>query len=92
MKSLEITPTNVDMCNLVCDTAIFKKMRFNEKFKVAEDTELFVRLYKNGISIKQMNSFPRNPYSVSIMEKNCVTIVFIRKIGDKNFNISWKKI
>jgi len=46
MKGLEINPTNLDMCNLVCDAAIFKKMRFNEKFKVAEDTEFFARLIR----------------------------------------------
>ena len=58
LKGLEINPTHLNMCNLVCDAAILKKMGFNEKFKVAEDTEFFARLRKNGISIKQINSFP----------------------------------
>ena len=58
MKGLEIRPSNLNMCNLVGDATIFKKMNFNEKFKVCEDTEFFARLKKNGISIKRMNGFP----------------------------------
>lgn len=57
-KGLEIMPTNLDMCNLVADAAIFKKMWFDESFPVGEDSELFARLWANGIKIRRGNAFP----------------------------------
>ncbi|MEM3739761.1 MAG: glycosyltransferase [Candidatus Korarchaeum sp.] len=58
LKGLEINPTNLNLCNLVCDADIFRKVRFNESFKCAEDTELFARLRKMGIKIEFVNAFP----------------------------------
>ncbi len=58
VKGLEITPTNLDMCNLVADVAIFKKIKFDETFPVEEDSELFARLRRNDVAIKQINAFP----------------------------------
>ncbi|MEM2742060.1 MAG: hypothetical protein QXD95_07945, partial [Nitrososphaeria archaeon] len=58
LKGLEINPTSLNLCNLVCDAAIFKKVRFDESFKCTEDTELFARLRKMGIKIGFVNAFP----------------------------------
>ena len=58
IKGLEIVPTNLDMCNLVADATIFKKMWFDENFPMGEDSELFARLRANGIKIKWINAFP----------------------------------
>ena len=57
-KGLEINPTDLDLCNLVCDASIFKKVRFDESFPIAEDTELFARLRKIGVKIEHVNAFP----------------------------------
>lgn len=58
LKGLEINPTDLDMCNLVCDALIFKQIRFDESFRIAEDTELFARLRKIGVKIEYINAFP----------------------------------
>jgi len=58
LKGLEINPTDLNLCNLVCDASIFKKVRFDESFKVCEDTELFARLRKMGVEIRFVNAFP----------------------------------
>jgi hypothetical protein len=58
MKGIEITPTDLDLCNLVCDRKIFSTMRFDEHFPVGEDTELFARMRKSGIVIEQVLGFP----------------------------------
>jgi glycosyltransferase involved in cell wall biosynthesis len=58
LKGLEINPTDLNLCNLVCDASIFKKVRFDESFKVREDTELFARLRKMGIEVGFVNAFP----------------------------------
>ncbi|MEM1646303.1 MAG: glycosyltransferase [Ignisphaera sp.] len=59
LKGLEINPTSLNLCNLVCDAEIFKKgVRFDESFKCAEDTELFARLRKMGVEIGFINAFP----------------------------------
>jgi GT2 family glycosyltransferase len=58
LKGLEINPTDLNLCNLVCDASIFKKIRFDESFKVREDTELFARLRKMGVEIRFVNAFP----------------------------------
>jgi len=57
-KGLEINPTDLDLCNLVCDASILKKARFDESFQISEDTELFARLRKKGIRIEHINAFP----------------------------------
>ncbi|MFX0132463.1 MAG: glycosyltransferase family 2 protein [Candidatus Hodarchaeota archaeon] len=58
IKGLEIRPTDLDCCNLVCDATILKNEKFNENFNVAEDSELFARLRKKGVKIEFINSFP----------------------------------
>ncbi len=58
MKGIEITPTSLDLCNLVCDRKIFDTMVFDERFPVGEDTELFARMRKSGIAIEQVFGFP----------------------------------
>ncbi|MEM1830964.1 MAG: glycosyltransferase [Desulfurococcaceae archaeon] len=58
LKGLEINPTSLNLCNLVCDAEIFKKVRFDESFKCAEDTELFARLRKMGVEVGFVNAFP----------------------------------
>jgi GT2 family glycosyltransferase len=58
MKGIEITPADLDMCNLVCDRRIFDTMRFDERFPVGEDTELFARMRKSGILIERVPGFP----------------------------------
>jgi len=58
LKGLEINPTSLNLCNLVCDASIFKNLRFDESFKVCEDTELFARLRKMGVEIGFVNAFP----------------------------------
>jgi GT2 family glycosyltransferase len=58
LKGLEINPTSLNLCNLVCDASIFKNVRFDESFKVCEDTELFARLRKMGVEIGFVNAFP----------------------------------
>ncbi|MCR8501752.1 MAG: glycosyltransferase [Candidatus Korarchaeota archaeon] len=58
LKGLEINPTSLNLSNLVCDAEIFRRFRFDESFKCAEDTELFARLRKMGIEIGFVNAFP----------------------------------
>lgn len=58
LKGLEINPTSLNLCNLVCDADIFRKVRFDESFKCAEDTELFARLRKMGVEVGFVNAFP----------------------------------
>jgi GT2 family glycosyltransferase len=58
MKGLEITPTSLDLCNLVCDRRVFETMRFDETFPIGEDTELFARMRRSGIAIEQVRGFP----------------------------------
>jgi glycosyltransferase involved in cell wall biosynthesis len=57
-KGLEINPTDLDLCNLVCDASIFKRVRFDEDFQIGEDTELFARVRKMGIKIEHTKAFP----------------------------------
>lgn len=58
IKGVEIQPTPLDLCNLVCDANILKKHKFDENFKTCEDTELFARLRKNGVNIQFAREFP----------------------------------
>lgn len=58
MKGIEITPTALDLCNLVCDRKIFDTMAFDESFPIGEDTELFARMRRSGIVIEQVWGFP----------------------------------
>ncbi len=58
LKGLEINPTDLDLCNLVCDASILKKEKFDKNFHIAEDVELFARLRKMGTEIRFVNSFP----------------------------------
>jgi GT2 family glycosyltransferase len=58
LKGLEINPTDLNLCNLVCDAAIFEKVKFDESFPIGEDTELFARLRKMGVRIERVNFFP----------------------------------
>ncbi|MEM4619636.1 MAG: glycosyltransferase [Desulfurococcaceae archaeon] len=58
LKGLEINPTSLNLCNLVCDADIFRKVRFDESFKCAEDTELFARLRRMGVEVGFVNAFP----------------------------------
>ncbi|MEM4620921.1 MAG: glycosyltransferase, partial [Desulfurococcaceae archaeon] len=58
LKGLEINPTSLNLCNLVCDAEIFKKVRFDESFKCTEDTELFARLRKMRVEVGFVNAFP----------------------------------
>jgi len=58
LKGLEINPTSLNLCNLVCDGSIFKETKFDETFLSSEDTELFARLRKMGVEIGFVNAFP----------------------------------
>jgi len=58
LKGLEINPTDMNLCNLVCDASIFERIRFDESFPISEDTELFARLRRFGVKIERINSFP----------------------------------
>jgi GT2 family glycosyltransferase len=58
LKGLEIVPYGLNLCNLVCDASILRQIRFDETFKICEDTELFARLRKNGVNIEYASSFP----------------------------------
>jgi glycosyltransferase involved in cell wall biosynthesis len=58
LKGIEINPTDLDLCNLVCDGSIFKETRFDESFRSSEDVELFARLRKMGVPIEFINAFP----------------------------------
>ncbi len=58
LKGLEIKPTDLDLCNLVCDASILKRIKFDESFQIAEDVELFARLRKMGAEIRFVNAFP----------------------------------
>jgi glycosyltransferase involved in cell wall biosynthesis len=58
LKGLEINPADLNLCNLVCDASIFKNVRFDESFKVREDTELFARLRRMGVEVGFVNAFP----------------------------------
>lgn len=57
-QGLEIKSQHLTTCNLVCDSSILKKVKFNEKFPVGEDTEFFARLKKENIKVKRIYSFP----------------------------------
>lgn len=58
LKGLEIKPTDLDLCNLVCDAEVIKGLKFDESFRICEDTELFVQSRKKGINIQFINAFP----------------------------------
>jgi glycosyltransferase involved in cell wall biosynthesis len=58
LKGLEIRPADLDLCNLICDASVFQKVRFDETFKICEDTELFAHLRKNGVIIDYVSGFP----------------------------------
>jgi glycosyltransferase involved in cell wall biosynthesis len=58
LKGLEINPTSLNLSNLVCDASIFKNIRFDERFRCAEDMELFARLKKMGIEFRFVDAFP----------------------------------
>lgn len=58
MHGLEIKSQPLTTCNLVCDSSVLKKVKFNEKFPVGEDTEFFARLKEENIKVKQTYSFP----------------------------------
>jgi glycosyltransferase involved in cell wall biosynthesis len=58
LKGLEIKPTDLDLCNLVCDADVIKGMTFDESFRICEDTEFFVQSRKKGIIIQFINAFP----------------------------------
>jgi len=58
LKGLEISPKNLNLCNLVCDGSIFRRTRFDETFLSCEDTELFTRLRTKGVEIGFVNAFP----------------------------------
>lgn len=58
LKGLEINPTSLNLCNLICDANIFRKVKFDESFKCTEDTELFARLKKMGFKVGFVYAFP----------------------------------
>ncbi|MEM3451797.1 MAG: glycosyltransferase [Nitrososphaerales archaeon] len=58
LKGLEINPTSLNLCNLVCDADIFRKVKFDERFKCTEDTELFARLRRMRVGVGFVNAFP----------------------------------
>ncbi len=58
LKGLEIKPTDLDLCNLVCKASLLKNQKFDDTFQVAEDVELFARLRKMGAEIRFVNAFP----------------------------------
>lgn len=58
LKGLEINPSDLDLCNLVCDASLFRSTRFDESYNSGEDVELFSRLRRMGIKIQFINAFP----------------------------------
>ena len=58
MKGIEIRPSDLDLCNLVCDAEIFRTVRFDESFVIGEDTELFAHLRRLGRIPEFVNGFP----------------------------------
>jgi hypothetical protein len=76
VKGLEIVPTDLNMCNLMCDRGIFDSVRFQEDYMICEDTELFARLKKKGIDITRSSSFPVVHQSHASFRKTIVRAPF----------------
>jgi glycosyltransferase involved in cell wall biosynthesis len=57
-KGLEINPTDLDLCNFVCDASILKQEKFDSSFTVCEDMELFARLRSKRVAIRNVMGFP----------------------------------
>jgi GT2 family glycosyltransferase len=58
MKGLEVRPSGLNLCNLLCDARIFKSVKFDESFLIHEDTELFAHLRELGTAPEFVNAFP----------------------------------
>lgn len=76
IKGIEITSTNLNMCNLVGSSKIIKSLKFDENFPVAEDTEFFARARKNNIPVITVNKFPVI-HTPSISWKKTISRAFI---------------
>jgi glycosyltransferase involved in cell wall biosynthesis len=48
IRGIEVPQLPWCFCNLVCHASLLKNNKLNEKYPIAEDTELFARLRKNG--------------------------------------------
>jgi glycosyltransferase involved in cell wall biosynthesis len=71
LKGLEIKPTDLDLCNLVCEASLLKQQKFDTDFHVAEDVELFARLRKMGAEIRFVNAFPVMHSPSQTWKKTC---------------------
>jgi glycosyltransferase involved in cell wall biosynthesis len=52
VKGIEIKPFGLNMTNLIADATIFSTEKFDKRLKTSEDTEMFARLKKLGVSIQ----------------------------------------
>jgi glycosyltransferase involved in cell wall biosynthesis len=48
IRGIEVSPMPWCFCNLGCYSEVLKKYRLDERFSIAEDTDLFSRLRKDG--------------------------------------------
>jgi glycosyltransferase involved in cell wall biosynthesis len=69
IKGGEINISPLNMCNLVVDRTILEKFKFDERFKIAEDTEFFARISDKGYRIDQLNNFPVIHYQTKSWKK-----------------------
>jgi GT2 family glycosyltransferase len=58
VKGLEITGSPLDLSNLAARRRIFEGVQFDERFRWAEDTELFCRLKQQGYRFQQVDCAP----------------------------------
>jgi len=58
IKGIEVIPTAWNFSNLACYSKVLKQNRLDESYPIAEDTELFTRLYKKGYIGKELPIAP----------------------------------
>lgn len=58
VKGLEVTGQPWDLANLACYRSVIGDLRFEEKFPLGEDTDMFGRLRQRGIRFLQVPTAP----------------------------------
>lgn len=58
VKGLEVTGSPWDMANLAAHRSVFQNIQFDEKYKWAEDTEVFCRLKEAGYKLQRADLAP----------------------------------
>lgn len=58
IKGLEVTGSPWDLANLAAHRSVFEQVQFDERFKWAEDTELFCRLKEAGYRLQRVDKAP----------------------------------